>query len=82
MGQTYAGILGSIACTMVLARGVIAGGGLSETVKMACLALFGFAALGWIVGQIASHLVQESVRSQFQTAMQKVETNQGKLQPQ
>ena len=82
MGQAYAGVLGPLACTLVLARGVISGGGLEATVQMACIALFGFAALGWMAGQLANHLVSESVRLQFETALKNVESHQEKTQPQ
>ncbi len=69
MGKYYAGVLGPLACGMILARGLIAGGGLESTIATACLALFGFAALGWIAGQLAQRFIDESVRNRFQAAM-------------
>jgi myo-inositol catabolism protein IolC len=59
-----------LACGMILARGLLAGGGLDSTIASACAALFGFAALGWIAGQLAQRFVEESVRNRFQAALQ------------
>ncbi|MFO0883830.1 MAG: hypothetical protein U0894_06540 [Pirellulales bacterium] len=70
MGRVYAGILGPLACTVVIVRGIVSGGGVTQTLGMASLALFGFALLGWMTGNLAQHLVTESVRSQFQKALQ------------
>lgn len=75
MGRAYAGVLGSLACGMILARGVIACGGLESTIASACLALFGFAALGWIAGQLAERFTQESVRMRFQAALASLEVD-------
>lgn len=69
MGRVYAGILGPLACTVVIVRGVVSGGGVTQTIGMASLAVFGFAILGWLAGNLAQHLVAESVRGQFQKAL-------------
>jgi hypothetical protein len=69
MGRTYAGILGSLACGIILARGLVAGGSASGTVLAASGGLFLFAAIGYIAGQIAEMLVRDSVRTQFQAAL-------------
>jgi hypothetical protein len=73
MARSYAGVLGTLACGMILARGLIRGGGLESTIANACLALFGFAALGWIAGQLAQRFTQESVRTRFQAALVSLE---------
>lgn len=70
MGQTYAGVLGPLACATTIARGILAGNGLEPTLLAASAALFGFAALGFMAGNLADYLVGESVRWQFQEAMQ------------
>jgi hypothetical protein len=75
MARSYAGVLGTLACGMILTRGLIAGGGLESTVPMACVALFGFAALGWIAGQLAQRFTQESVRTRFQAALASLEAD-------
>ena len=65
MAKAYAGVLGLLACGLTLARGLLTGGGLESTLASACAALFGFAALGWIAGQLAGRFVEESVRAQY-----------------
>ena len=69
MGRAYAGILGLLAFTVVMARGVVAGSGVEGTFAAASAALFVFATFGYLAGQLADFLVNESVRKQFQTAM-------------
>ena len=69
MGRAYAGTLGPLAFACVIARGVVAGSGIEQTLATASAALFVFAAIGYLVGQVAEFLVNESVRRQFQAAM-------------
>ena len=69
MGRAYAGILGPLAFALVCARGVLAAGGAEATLLAATAALFVFAGIGYLAGQLADYLVRESVRTQFQTAM-------------
>jgi hypothetical protein len=78
MARAYAGVLGSLACGMILARGLLAGGGLESTIAAACAALFAFAALGWTAGQLAERFVAESVRARFQAALISLEGEQKK----
>lgn len=69
MGRAYAGILGPLAFALVTARGVVGSWGVEGTFLAASASLFVLAALGYIVGQTAEYLVNESVRKQFQAAM-------------
>jgi hypothetical protein len=69
MGRAYAGILGPLAFGLVVARGLVAGGGVEGVLAAASAALFVFAAIGYFTGQLAEFLVNESVRRQFQAAM-------------
>ena len=78
MPRAYAGVLGPLACEVILARGLLAGGDLESTIATACLVLFGFAALGWIAGQLAERFVQESVRTRFQAALASLEADKKK----
>ena len=80
MGRAYAGVLGPLAFAIVLARGVLAESGLESTLATACVALFGFAALGWIAGLLAERFVEESVRSRFQAMLQSASGQQKKRQ--
>lgn len=75
MPRAYAGVLGLLACGLVLARGLLSGSQLESTMLAACLALFGFAALGWIAAQLAVRFVDESVRNRFQAALDSLETD-------
>lgn len=61
MARIYAGIMGPLAFATALARGLINSAEVITTLAGACLALLVFAALGYIVGSIASRIVEESV---------------------
>lgn len=63
MGRTYAGVLGLLAFQAVMVRGLLRAAGVEATCWQAALALFGFAALGYITGNTAAWIVAESVRS-------------------
>jgi hypothetical protein len=76
MGRAYAGILGPLAFALALARGLAAGSGVEGTLLAASGAMFVFAAIGYLAGQTADYLVNESVRTQFQVAMAAWETKQ------
>jgi hypothetical protein len=69
MGQAYAGTLGPLAFGVILARGLIHGGGFESNVLAACGGLFLFAGIGYIAGQLADLFVRESVSTQFQAAL-------------
>jgi hypothetical protein len=69
MGRAYAGILGPLAFALVIARSAASGGGMEATLLAASLALFAFAAVGYLAGQMADYLVRDTVRTQFQRAM-------------
>ena len=62
MGHTYAGILGPLAFTFILLRGVIDGGDVATTLAVASGCLFLFAAIGYLVGRIADSIVLETVK--------------------
>ncbi len=70
MGRSYAGILGPLAGTLVLIRGAISGSGFEMTIMVACGAMFGFAAVGFIAGTLAESFIVEGVRQKFLAAME------------
>jgi hypothetical protein len=76
MGRAYAGILGPLGFAISIARGALAGSGVEGTLLAASAATFVFAAIGYLAGQTADYLVNESVRSQFQAAMAAWEVKQ------
>ncbi len=78
MGRTYAGVLGTLACGLILARGVLAGGNLEGTLAAACGGLFGFAAWGFIAGNLAERFTNESVRQKFEAALKSMEADKTK----
>ncbi len=65
MGQTYAGILGPLAFTTILARSVINNSSVESTMMIATVCLFLFAAIGFLVGQVADSIVLEAVKTNF-----------------
>lgn len=65
MGRTYAGILGPLAFCVVITRSLLGGGGFESTIWLASLSLFAFAALGYVVGTLASNTVRQSVQFQM-----------------
>ena len=70
MGRSYAGILGTLAGTLVLCRGAISGSGLEATILFACVALFGFAVIGFVAGTLAESFTAEGVRQKFRLALE------------
>jgi len=62
MDRSYGGILGLVAFATVIGRGMVALSSIESVIQMAAVAMFLFAALGWIVGNIAARIVDESVR--------------------
>jgi hypothetical protein len=72
VGQKYAGVLGTLACLLAIARGMLAGAGMESTMAAAIASLFGFAAAGWLAGRVAETLVEQSVRTRFEAAMKEM----------
>ncbi len=65
MGRNYAGILGSISFGTVIARGLLDRGNVESALLTAGGAMFAFAAIGYVVGQLAERIVVEAIRAQF-----------------
>jgi hypothetical protein len=61
VGRTYAGILGFLAFQIEVLRGLLRSAGAESTLWRASLALFAFALLGYVAGELASWVVEESV---------------------
>ena len=70
MGRIYAGILGPLAFTTVIARNLTRGGNVESAVMTASWMLFAFAAIGYIIGSIAERTVVEAIGNQFHTQWQ------------
>lgn len=65
MGRTYSGVLGLLAFLVVIARGLIHQGSVSSTMTLALLAMFTFAGIGLVLGQLAAQTVADALRSQL-----------------
>ena len=65
MGPSYAGILGPIAFTTVLARGLLTGSSADALLIPAFVSLIAFAAIGYVAGSLADRVVLESVKQKF-----------------
>ena len=74
MGRMYAGVLGPLAFTTILARSLVHGSGAEATLKTAILCLFAFTVIGYVAGRIADSIVIDSVRARFQEELQTRET--------
>lgn len=66
MAQTYAGILGLLAMLVVTARGIKNGAGVEGTLFQAFVGLVAFTVVGFVLGKIADHAVQDSVTQQME----------------
>jgi hypothetical protein len=67
MGRNYAAVLGILAFSTTLARGLVHGSGLQATLETAIGQSIAFAAVGWIIGESAAWIVEDSVRSELKT---------------
>ena len=64
VGRQFAGILGPLAFLTVVLREAAASD-VPATMLHASISLFGFSALGYVLGQVSAWTVQESVRNQL-----------------
>lgn len=65
MGRSYAGILGPLAFLTEILHGLSHGGGSNSTIASAIVALFAFATIGFVLGELAAWIVDDSVRSRL-----------------
>jgi hypothetical protein len=65
VARVYAGILGSLALLICLLRGMIRQDSPEGTLVTACLAMWAFAAVGYLIGWAAERTVEESVVSRL-----------------
>ena len=65
VGRCFAGILGLLAFSTSIVRGIVAGLDASPAIGQACGWMVVMAALGLAAGAVASRLVEESVRTRF-----------------
>jgi hypothetical protein len=65
VGRAYGGILGLLAFSTLLLRGICSAGGSESVLLQAWLGLVLFAALGLLAGSIAAWLIRRSVQDQL-----------------
>jgi hypothetical protein len=63
VGRAYAGLLGSLAFLTAIGHGLVHAAATEETLWWATLGLFGFAAIGYVAGELAGWIVHDSVRA-------------------
>ena len=66
MARVYAVIMGSLAMTVVICRGLVAAGGIEGTLTSAIVSLVVFAVVGATIGYIAQTTVDEAVRQKLE----------------
>ncbi|MFZ5832831.1 MAG: hypothetical protein ACOY3P_22320 [Planctomycetota bacterium] len=69
MGRIYAGTLGPLALLVTLARAALQGDSIEAALWSAWIALWVFAAVGWILGSVGQRTVDEAVTRQFANEM-------------
>jgi hypothetical protein len=67
VGRSFAAVLGTLAFATTVARGMVHGGGMQSTVEAAIGSSIAFAVVGWIVGELAAWIVDDSIRSELKT---------------
>ncbi|MEW4562263.1 hypothetical protein AB1K70_07035 [Bremerella sp. JC770] len=73
MGRDYAGILATTALVTVILRGLVMSGGVESILIAAIGAMFLFAAIGWLIGNVAARIVDESVRQRINAELEAME---------
>jgi hypothetical protein len=66
MGRTYAGILGSLALAVVIARGWLASAGVEPTLALATFSLAVFGVVGALLGHIAQTTIDQSIQAKLE----------------
>jgi hypothetical protein len=65
MGRAYAGVMGPLAFVTVLLRCLLRSVAVETTIWQAVAALFAFAAIGGVIGQLAGWIIDDSVRQRL-----------------
>jgi len=76
MGRQFAGTLGFLALGTVVARGILHGADVQSALTAGSLCLIVFAAIGYVAGQLAQWIVDESVRAKFAAQIETGETKE------
>lgn len=78
MGRKYAGILGPLACATVVVRGLLGRHSVETTLLTGALCLFAFAAIGYVIGELAGWIVAESLTARMNAELAAAEAAEAK----
>jgi len=69
MARSYAGVIGLLAFTVVIARNMLHDGSMTSSVQQALVCMVVYALIGGVVGRVAQFIVDDLVRSELAEAM-------------
>jgi hypothetical protein len=72
MGRKYAGILGMLALSTVMARGVLKSASMASTMTWGLGMMVIFALAGWLLGSLAEQKVTAALKGRFADEMDKL----------
>ena len=75
MGRNYAGILGPLGMILVIARALGNSGGVETTLMTGILTVASMAAVGYVLGELAAWVVEDSVRTKVSTELAAIEAS-------
>lgn len=80
MGRIYAGVLGPLAFVVIVVLGLLHGSDAEKTMLAGCCLMFVFAAIGFVIGQLAEWMIEDAVRSRLrgELAAQQVARSSGR----
>lgn len=67
MGRKYAAMMGYLAFAITIARGLIHASGIQATMELAIAWLIAAAVAGWVMGELAARIVEESIVNGLKT---------------
>ncbi|MCA9192744.1 MAG: hypothetical protein KDB03_13305 [Planctomycetales bacterium] len=74
MARAYSGVLGSIALSLVICRGIFTSSFPEQILSQGLWIFFGFSVIGYCIGFLADQTVCESVENRFRTEMGRLRT--------
>ena len=69
MGRIYAGVLGPLAFVVIAVLGLLHSSDAEKTLLAGCCLMFVFAAIGFVIGQLAEWSVEDAVRSRLRVEL-------------
>ncbi len=69
MARAYSGVLGVVALSFTIARGLLIGSHTNEILNQSLVVFFLFAVIGFLIGWMADKTICESVENRFRSEM-------------